>query len=107
MQSCRAGGAVIIYVVDGDLRHAELVEDALAAGGVSVAIACYSLFNIVVIYLGVEKGFDASLRDRSQVSGSWWKRTSAKAQVHVVWWDQDTARRDACGSSGTVVPERR
>ena len=61
MQSCRTGGAVVVDVVDGDLCHAELVEDTLAAGGVSVAVACYSLFDIIVIDLGIEKGFDTSL----------------------------------------------
>ena len=58
-----AGGAVVVDVVDGDGGHAELVEDALAAGGVAVAVACYALVDGVVVYLGVEEGFDSSLGD--------------------------------------------
>ena len=59
MQPCRAGGAVVVDIVDGNLRHAELVEDALAAGRVAIAVACDALFDIVVVDLSVEEGFDA------------------------------------------------
>lgn len=59
MQACRAGRAVIVDIVDGNLRHAELVEDALAAGRIAVTVAGNTLFNIVIVDLGVEKGFDA------------------------------------------------
>ena len=51
--------AVVVDIVDGDLGHAELVEDALAAGGVAVAVAGNGLIDIVVVELGVEEGFDA------------------------------------------------
>ena len=52
-------GAVVVDVVDGDGGHAELVEDALAAGGVAVAVAGYAGFDVVVVDGGVEEGFDA------------------------------------------------
>jgi len=54
-------GAVVVDVVDGDARHAELVEDALAAGGVAVAVAGDALVDGVVVELGVQQGFDAGL----------------------------------------------
>ena len=41
------------------MRHAELVEDALAAGRVAVAVAGDALVDIVVIDLGIKEGFDA------------------------------------------------
>ena len=59
MQAGGAGGAVVVDVVDGDGGHAELVEDALAAGGVAVAVACYAGFHGVIVDVGVEEGFDA------------------------------------------------
>ena len=59
VQSCRAGGTVVVDIVDGDLGHAELIEDALAAGGVAVAVAGDTLVDIVVVDLGIEKSFDA------------------------------------------------
>ena len=59
MQPCGACGAVVVDIVYGNLRHAELVEDALAAGRVTIAVAGDSLLDIVVVDLGVEEGFDA------------------------------------------------
>lgn len=59
MQSGASGTAIVVDVVDGDLGHAKLIEDALSAGRVSVAVASYSLVNIVVVYLCIEEGFDA------------------------------------------------
>lgn len=59
MQPCRAGGAIIVDIVDGDLRHAELVKDSLATGGVAVAVAGDALVDIVVVDLGIEESFDA------------------------------------------------
>ena len=59
MKPCRAGGAIVVDIVDGDLRHAKLVEDALAAGRVAIAVAGDALFDIIVVDLGVEEGFDA------------------------------------------------
>ncbi|KFY21090.1 hypothetical protein V491_03168, partial [Pseudogymnoascus sp. VKM F-3775] len=61
VEAGRAGGAVVVDVVDGDLGHAELVEDALAAGGVAVAVACDALVDIIVADLGVEHGLDSGL----------------------------------------------
>lgn len=61
VQAGGAGGAVVVDVVDGDARHAELVEDALAACGVAVAVAGNALVDGVVVELGVEEGFDAGL----------------------------------------------
>lgn len=61
VQAGGAGGAVVVDVVDGDARHAELVEDALAACGVAVAVAGNALVDGVVVDLGVEEGFDAGL----------------------------------------------
>lgn len=36
-----------------------MVEDALAAGAVSIAVAGNAHVDVVVVYLGVEHGFDA------------------------------------------------
>lgn len=60
-QTCAAGRAVIVDVVDGDLGHAELVEDALAAGAVAVAVAGNALLDVVVADLGVKHGLDSGL----------------------------------------------
>lgn len=54
----RAGRAVVVDVVEGDLGHAELVEDALAAGGITVAVASDALVDIVVVDLGIKEGLD-------------------------------------------------
>ena len=59
MQACRAGGAVVVDIVDWDLRHAKLIEDTLAAGRVAIAVAGDPLVDIVVVDLGVKEGFDA------------------------------------------------
>lgn len=59
VQPCRACGAVVVDIVDGDLRHAELVEDALTAGRVTVAVTGDALVDIIIVDLGVEEGFDA------------------------------------------------
>lgn len=37
-----------------------MVENALAAGAVAIAVTSHTLFNIIVIDLGVKEGFDAS-----------------------------------------------
>ena len=62
MQACRAGGAVIVDIVDWDLRHAELIEYPLAAGRVAIAVAGDSLVDIVVVDLGVQEGLDAGFK---------------------------------------------
>lgn len=59
MQTRGAGRAGVVGVVDGNGRHAELVHDALAGGGVPVAVACHAGLDVVVVYLGVEHGFHA------------------------------------------------
>ncbi|KAK1841186.1 hypothetical protein CCHR01_16172 [Colletotrichum chrysophilum] len=62
-----AGGAVVVDVVDGDGGHAELVEDALAAGAVAIAVAGDALVDVVVVDLGVEHGLDAGLEAQLRV----------------------------------------
>ena len=59
MQTRRAGAAIIVDIVDRNLCHAELIEDALAAGRVAIAIASNALINIVIVDLRVKKGLDA------------------------------------------------
>lgn len=49
VQARGASRAVVVDIVDGDARHAELVEDALAAGGVAVAVAGDALVDGVVV----------------------------------------------------------
>ncbi|KFY87906.1 hypothetical protein V498_06977 [Pseudogymnoascus sp. VKM F-4517 (FW-2822)] len=61
VQAGRSGRAVVVDVVDGDLGHAELVEDALAARGVAVAVAGNTLVNVIVADLGVKHGLDTGL----------------------------------------------
>lgn len=56
-----AGRAVVVDVVDGNLSHAKLVEDTLAAGRVTIAVAGDALVDVVVVDLGVEHGFDTCL----------------------------------------------
>ena len=63
-----AGAAVVVYVVYGDGGHSKLVENTLAAGGVAVAVACYALVDLVIVYLGVEEGFDTGLCNELRVS---------------------------------------
>ncbi len=57
----RSSRAVIVNVIDWDLGHAELIEDALAAGGVAVAVAGHALVDIVVVDLGVQECLDSGL----------------------------------------------
>ena len=58
MQARRARAAIVVDIVDGDLCHAKLIENALAAGGVAVTVTGDSLIDIIVVDLGIEKGFD-------------------------------------------------
>ena len=67
MEACRASGAIVVDIVDGNLRHAELVEDPLAAGGVAIAVAGDTLVDIIVIDLGIEEGFDPRLEAEFRV----------------------------------------
>ena len=59
MQPSRTSRAVVVDIVDGNLCHAELVEDALTAGAIAVAVAGDAQLDIVIIDLGVEEGFNA------------------------------------------------
>lgn len=59
MQTRRTSGAVVVDIIDRDLGHAELIENALAAGAVAVAVAGDALVDIVIVNLGIEEGFDA------------------------------------------------
>lgn len=67
VQPRRASGAVVVDIVDGDLGHAELVEDALATGRVAVAVAGDALFDIVVVDLSIEESFDAGFETEFRV----------------------------------------
>jgi hypothetical protein len=67
VQSRGARGAVIVDVVDGDARHAELVEDALAARAVAVAVACHALVHVVVVDVCVQQRFDACFEAQLRV----------------------------------------
>lgn len=62
IQAGRAGRAIVVDVVDGDLGHAELVEDALSTGGVAVAVTGDALVDVVVVDLGIKHGLDASFK---------------------------------------------
>ena len=62
VQPCRTGGTIVVDVVDRDLGHAELVEDALAAGGVAIAVAGDGLVDLIVVDAGVEEGFYAGFK---------------------------------------------
>ena len=59
MQPRRARRAIIIDIVNRDLGHAKLIEYALTAGTIAIAVACDSLVDVVVVDLGVQEGFDA------------------------------------------------
>lgn len=60
-QAGRTSRAVIVDVVDWDLGHAELIEDSLSAGGISVAVTCHTLVDIVVVDLGIKHGLNTRL----------------------------------------------
>lgn len=51
--------AVVVDIDNGDLGHAKLVKDALAAGRVAVAVAGDALLDVVVGDVCVEEGLDA------------------------------------------------
>ena len=67
VQTGGASGAVIVDVVDGDAGHAELVEDALAACRIAVAVACDALVDIVVVDVRIKHGLDTSLEAELRV----------------------------------------
>lgn len=51
---------IIVDIINRYLRHSELIEHSLAACGIAVAVAGNALFDVVVVYLGIEHGFHAS-----------------------------------------------
>jgi len=59
--------AIVIHIVNGNLRHAELVEDALAASGITIAIARHALLNIVVVDFGIEHSLDTGFETELSV----------------------------------------
>lgn len=61
MEAGRASTAVVIDIIYRDGGHAKLVENALAACGVAIAVASYTLVDVVVVDMRVEEGFDAGL----------------------------------------------
>ena len=67
IQTSRASRAVVVYVVDGDLGHAELVEHTLAAGGVAIAVAGDTLINVVVVDLSIQHSLDTGLETELSV----------------------------------------
>src|SRR6266480_5079727 len=60
-ESCGAGGAVVVDVVDGDARETELVDRALPAGGLTVDVTDDGLFDLRVRNSGVFEGLRAGL----------------------------------------------
>ena len=62
MQSSASCRAIVVDVVDGNLRHAKLIEDSLAACAVAVAVACDALVDVVVVDLGIEHSLDTSFK---------------------------------------------
>jgi hypothetical protein len=61
VEACRARGAVVVDIVHGNTGHAELVEHALAARRVAIAVARNALVNVVVVDVRIEHGFDTGL----------------------------------------------
>ena len=54
--ACRACAAIVVDVVDGNACKAELVEDSLATGAVTVAVTSYALLYIIVVDLSIQHG---------------------------------------------------
>ena len=49
MKASRTRATVVVDVVDGNLGHAELVEDTLAAGRITVDVAGDAMLDIVIV----------------------------------------------------------
>lgn len=62
-----ARAAVVVDVVDGDLRQPKLVEDALPARAVAVAVARDALLDVVVRDVRVQQRLDARLEPELRV----------------------------------------
>ena len=56
-ESTGSGGAIVVHVQDGDLGHSDLVESALSAGGISIAVTNDGLLNLIVGYSCVHESF--------------------------------------------------
>ena len=67
MQSGGPSRAVVVHIVDGDLGHAELIENSLTASAVAIAVTSDSLIDIVVIDMGIEEGFDTGFETELSV----------------------------------------
>lgn len=67
VETGRASRAVVVDVVYWDTGHAELIEDALSAGAVAVAVACNTLVYIVVVNVCVKHGFHTSFETEFRV----------------------------------------
>lgn len=57
-------GTIIIHIIDGNLRHPKLIEDALPTSRVTIAVASNALFDIVVVDMRVKHGFYASFETK-------------------------------------------
>ncbi len=93
MQPCRAGAAVVVDIVDRDLCHAELVENALAAGRVAKAVACDPLVDIVVIDLSIKESFDSGFEPEFVIvdcsrAGSGMLYNSNGILTFAAWFDE-------------------
>ena len=67
VQPRRAGSTIVVDIIDGNLGHAELIEDALAIGGITVAVAGDALVNIVIVDLGIKESFDVGFEAKFSV----------------------------------------
>lgn len=61
VQASGSSRAVVVDIVDRDTSHAELVEDALSACAVAIAVACYTLVDVVVVDVSIEHSLDTGL----------------------------------------------
>jgi hypothetical protein len=67
VESSRASRAVVVDVVYGDTGHTELVEDALTACRIAIAVACDTLVYIVVVDVRVKHSLDTGLEAELRV----------------------------------------
>jgi hypothetical protein len=62
VETSRTGRAIVVDIINGNTSHAELVEDALTACRIAVAVACDTLVNVVVVDVRVEHSLDTGLK---------------------------------------------
>jgi len=67
MEPSASSATIIVDIVYWNLSHAELIENTLSTGGISVAIASYTLIDIVVVDLSIEHGFNTSFEPKLSV----------------------------------------